>query len=77
MMPGSRTVSSFFLWLREQQHRRDDVGEIARVVTRDTCLASHDYEGVRSHLEREHHARQVILAALRVANDEYQRGEAR
>ena len=26
-------MTSFFLWLQEQQHRRDDAGEVARVVT--------------------------------------------
>ncbi len=66
---------SFVWWLRGQRNRRDDVGAVAQIVTHFTCLASHDYEGVRRHLEREHHAGQKILAALRVANDEYQRGE--
>ncbi len=72
-MPGDRTVSSFVLWLREQRDRYDDVGAVAYIVTHDTCLADHDYQGVRLHLEREHHARQKILANLQVANEEYRR----
>ncbi len=69
-------MTSFLLWLREQRDRCDDVGAVAQIVTHYTCLADHDYLSVRFHLEREHHAGQKILAALRVANDEYQRGEA-
>ncbi len=66
-------MTSFVLWLREQQNRRDDVGDVTRTVARDTCLARLDYEGVRLHLEHEHHATKAALSTLEQAAAEHRR----
>ena len=62
---------AFRLWLRDQEERDDAVGEIARVVGRDTCQVKFDHENVRAHLAAEHHASDSLLAELDAARDDW------
>ena len=67
----NRRAPPFYMWLRAQRERADCVGEIARSVSRDPCLASTDYEGIRRHLQHEHHANPNALRPLDAARDEH------
>ena len=68
---GGMPMQAFRLWLNDQQDRDDAVGELSRLVRRDACQAKFDYDSVRAHLAREHHATDSLLAQLDVARDEW------
>jgi len=59
------------MWLREQRDRDDVIGEVARVVTRDACLAGTDYDTIRHHRRYEHHSSSDALQLLEAANEEH------
>ena len=68
---GCVRMQVFRLWLNDQQDRDDAVGELSRLVRLDACQAKFDYDSVRAHLAREHHATDSLLAQLAVARDEW------
>ncbi len=64
-------MASFRSWLLEQISREDDIGEIARLVERDSCLIAFDYRLILLHLRHEHQATLEQLADLADGRDEW------
>ncbi len=65
-------MPSFRSWLLEQSSREDDIGEIARIVERDSCLVAFDYRLILLHLRHEHRATPELLADLADGRNEWQ-----
>ena len=73
---GRQLMGSFRSWLLEQVSREDDIGKIARIVERDSCLVDFDYRLILLHLRHEHQATPVQLADLADGRNEWQASSA-
>ena len=65
-------MASFRSWLLEQVSREDGIGDVARLVKRDSCLIAFDYRLILLHRRREHRATLEQLADLADGRDEWQ-----
>jgi hypothetical protein len=68
-----RTDTTFLAWLRTHQRRRSPLGDLARDVAADGCLAADDPEGIRQHIVYEHGACAAALEALSNARRQWHR----
>ena len=67
-------MSSFKTWLSKQEDRKDQIGDVARFIAKDTSVPDSKLRGIVKYL-KEHETPKYLLGALEKAHAEWYAGE--